>query len=77
MAKFTAATAAKLMADLAKHSLGRTYWPPLEDQYFQTAGEHSRTTAMRKLGEVYALIGIEPKDTPAERIKKILQFKKR
>ncbi|MBO3832078.1 MAG: hypothetical protein FGF51_01640 [Candidatus Brockarchaeota archaeon] len=67
-------TATELVADLAKHGLGRTYWPSLEDPYFQIAGEHSWTTAMRKLEAVYALIGIGPEDAPVERIKKILQF---
>lgn len=67
-------TVIKFIADLAKHNLGRTYWPLLEDLYFKNAGEHSWTTAMRRLEAVYALIGIEPEDAPVERIRKILQF---
>lgn len=65
---------ARFMADLAKHSLGRKYWPSLENRYYELSGEHSYATAMRKLDEVYALIAIEPRDTPIERIEKILLF---
>jgi transglutaminase-like putative cysteine protease len=62
------------MANLTKHSLGRTYWPSLEDRYFQYTREHSWTTAIRKLEAVYAFIGIKPEDASIERIKRILHF---
>ncbi len=61
-------------ADLAKHNLGRIYWPDKEDTYYEFADEYSYTTAARELNEVYNLIGIQPGDSSVEKIKKILSF---
>lgn len=61
-------------ADLAKHNLGRIYWPDKEDTYYEFADEHSYTTAMRELNEVHALIGIQSGDPSVEKIEKILSF---
>jgi len=64
----------RFMAELAKHSLGRTYWPALEERFYELSGEHSYAAASRKMDEVFKLIGVKDSDTPVERIEKILRF---
>lgn len=60
--------------NLAKHVLGRIYWPSLKDTYYEFANEYSSTTATRELNEVYNLMGIQSGDSSVEKIRKILSF---
>lgn len=65
---------ARFMAELARHSLGRAQWPALESRFYEVSGEHSYIMAMRKMDEIFKLIGIKDTDTYVERVKKILSF---
>ncbi|MBO3800478.1 MAG: hypothetical protein FGF52_05450 [Candidatus Brockarchaeota archaeon] len=62
------------MSELAKHSLGRIYWPASEERFYELSGEHSYDTASRKMDEVFGLIGIEGTDAPVRKVEKILRF---
>lgn len=64
----------ELMIELARHSLGRIYWPALEERFYKLSGEYSYAIAMRKMDEIFKLIGIEDMDAPVERVEKILRF---
>ncbi|MEM1558605.1 MAG: transglutaminase domain-containing protein [Thermoproteota archaeon] len=64
----------KFMIELARHSLGRIYWPALEERFYELSGEYSYVMAMRKTNEVFKIIGIEDMDTPVEKVEKILRF---
>lgn len=64
----------RLMVELAKHSLGRMYWPTLEERFYELSGEYSYVVAMRKMSEVLKLTGVGDTDTYVERVEKILNF---
>ncbi|MBO3840148.1 MAG: transglutaminase domain-containing protein [Thermoproteota archaeon] len=64
----------RLMVELAKHSLGRMYWPTLEERFYELSGEYSYVVAMRKMSEVFKLTGVGDTDTYVERVEKILNF---
>jgi hypothetical protein len=59
---------------LALHALGRETWTKREDSYFAVVGNHSYEDAWRLLETALDIVGIEPQDTPTEKVEKILAF---
>jgi predicted nuclease with TOPRIM domain len=67
-------------ADIAGHGLKRIYWPADEDEFYDASYNsygyyiHSYDEAYNELVEIKNLIGIEPYDSDATKVKKILDF---
>lgn len=65
---------AQFAANLALHSLGRIYWPSLENEFYQDVGKHSYDVAWAMLNTTLRLTGATASQDPTERVARILDF---
>jgi transglutaminase-like putative cysteine protease len=65
---------AEFGANLAKHNLGRIFWPYYEDQFSEFNNESSYEIALEKIETIISLIGFDIYHTETEKIEKILVF---